>query len=166
MLKSTASSIASPLAKLFSCSILTGKFPTIWKIASIVPIPKSGHKNGPSNYRPISLLSIFSKLLEKIVYSRLWEDLVHGSSISECQWGFQKHKSTTTALLSTTQELFLCLCTFHSIVNGLVYLPNETFLPPAVTVTSRRNGNPHAYRVPHAHLNGLYFSFVCNTIRI
>ena len=56
MLKSTASSIASPLAKLFSCSILTGKFPTIWKIASIVPIPKSGHKNDPSNYRPISLL--------------------------------------------------------------------------------------------------------------
>ena len=106
MLKSTASSIASPLAKLFSCSILTGKFPTIWKIASIVPIPKSGHKNDPSNYRPISLLSIVSKLLEKIVYSRLWEDLVHGSSISECQWGFQKHKSTTTALLSTTHEWF------------------------------------------------------------
>ena len=63
------------------------------------------------------------------------------------------------------RRLFLCLCTFHSIVNGLVYLPNETFLPPAVTVTSRRNGNPHAYRVPHAHLNGLYFSFVCITIR-
>ena len=60
----------------------------------------------------------------------------------------------------------MCLCTFHSIVNGLVYLPNETFLPPAVTVTSRRNGNPHAYRVPHAHLNGLYFSFVCITIRL
>ena len=71
-----------------------------------MPIPKSGHKNDPSNYRPISLLSIVSKLLEKIVYSRLWEDLVHGSSISECQWGFQKHKSTTTALLSTTHEWF------------------------------------------------------------
>ena len=64
------------------------------------------------------------------------------------------------------RRLFLCLCTFHSIVNGLVYLPNETFLPPAVTVTSRRNGNPHAYRVPHAHLNGLYFSFVCITITL
>ena len=51
-------------------------------------------------------------------------------------------------------------------MNGLVYLPNETFLPPAATVTFRRNGNPHAYRVPHAHLNGLYFSFVCNTIRL
>ena len=40
------------------------------------------------------------------------------------------------------RRLFLCLCTFHSFVNGLVYLPNETFLPPAVTVTSRQNGYP------------------------
>ena len=62
-------------------------------------------------------------------------------------------------------RLFFCLCTFHRIVNGLVCVPNETFLPPAVTVTSRRNGNPHAYRVSHAHLNGLYFSFLRNTIR-
>ena len=104
MLKATASSIASPLAKLFSLSLTTGKFPKMWKIASIVPIPKLGNKSDPSNYRPVSLLSIVSKILEKIVYSLLWDHLLDTAPISDCQWGFQKGKSTTTALLSTTHE--------------------------------------------------------------
>ena len=97
-------SIASPLAKLFSLSLSTRKFPKMWKIASVVPIPKSKNKNDPSNYRPMSLLSVVSKLLEKIAYSVLWEHLFDHSPISDCQWDFQKHKSITTALLFTTQE--------------------------------------------------------------
>ena len=104
MLKATASSIASPLAKLFSLSLTTGKFPKAWKFASIVPIPKSKNKSDPSNKRPISLLSIVSKLLENVVYSLLWEHLLEHAPISDCQWGFQKGKSTTTALLFTTHE--------------------------------------------------------------
>ena len=66
------------------------------------------------------------------------------------------------------RRLFLCLCTFYSIVNKLVSFPTETVLPPtsAGTSTSSRNYNPSAYRVPHAHLNGLKFSFFANTVRI
>ena len=101
MLKATASSIASPLAKLFNLSLTTGKFPQMRKTASIVPIPKSGDKSDPSNYRPVSLLSIVSKLLEKIVYSFLWNHLTEHAPISDC---FQKGKSTTTALLSTIHD--------------------------------------------------------------
>ena len=104
MLKATAGSIASPLAKLFNLSLTTGKFPQMWKTASIVLIPKSGDKSDPSNYRPVSLLSIVSKLLEKIVYSLLWDHLTEHAPISACQWGFQKGKSTTTALLSTIHD--------------------------------------------------------------
>ena len=104
MLKSTANSIASQLAKLFSLLLSTGKFPKILKIASVVPVPKSDNTNYPSNYRPISLLSVVSKLLERIVYSS--NTLLDHSPISGCQWGFQKQKSTTTALLSTTHEWF------------------------------------------------------------
>ena len=104
MLKATAKSIAPPLAQLFNLSLASGKFPEMWKIASIVPIPKSGDKSDPSNYRPISLLSIVSKLLEKIVYAILWDHLLEHSPISDRQWGFQRGKSTTTALLSATHD--------------------------------------------------------------
>ena len=100
MLKATAGSIASPLSKLFNLSLTTGKFPQMRKTASIIPIPKSGDS---SYYRPVSLLSIV-KLLEKIVYYLLWDHLTEHSLISDCQWGFQKEKSITTALLSTIHD--------------------------------------------------------------
>ena len=106
MLKATATSIASPLAKLFSLSLRTGKFPKLWKLAHVVPIPKADNKSDPSNYRPVSLLSIVSKILEKIVYTRLWEHIVEHAPLSDCQWGFQKQRSTTTALLFTTHEWY------------------------------------------------------------
>ena len=109
MLKATATSIASSLAKLFSLSLATGKFPKMWKLANIVPIPKANRKSDPSNYRPVSLLSIVSKLLEKIVFSLLTDHLLEHAPISDCQWGFQKGKSTTTSLLYTTQEWYTLL---------------------------------------------------------
>ena len=66
MLKATASSIAPSLTKLFNISISNGQFPTPWKVAHVVPIPKSpSNKCSPSGYRPIFLLSILSELLEK-----------------------------------------------------------------------------------------------------
>ena len=78
----------------------------MWKLANVVPIPKSDNKTDPLNYRPVSLLSIVSKILEKIVYPRLWEHIVEYAPISDCQWGFQKQWSTTTALLFATHEWY------------------------------------------------------------
>ena len=69
MLKATANSIASSLAKLFTLSLSKGKFPTMLKKANIVPILKSSSISHPSDYRPVSLLYIVSKLLEKLVHS-------------------------------------------------------------------------------------------------
>ena len=66
MLKMTASSITPVLTKLFNLSIATGTVPTAWKISTVVPVPKcSANTSDPSNYRPISLLSICDKLLER-----------------------------------------------------------------------------------------------------
>ena len=65
MLKATADSIAPPLTNLFILSISNGIFPKSWKEARIAPIHKLKTKHSPSGYRPISLLSILSKLLEK-----------------------------------------------------------------------------------------------------
>ena len=68
MLKSTACSIAPSLTKLFNLSLTTGTLPSQWKKSLIVPIPKSQELSSPSNYRPISLLPIISKILECLIY--------------------------------------------------------------------------------------------------
>ena len=63
--------IADVLVHIFNQSFLTGIFPDPYKIAKVIPIYKSGDKHDPNNYRPISLLTAFSKILKKLVYKRL-----------------------------------------------------------------------------------------------
>ena len=79
-------------------------FPSDWKFARVVPIPKGGDHQSPSNYRPISILPIISKLLEKHVHNLLYQHLSNNCLLSPNQWGFTEGKSTTTALLSFTHE--------------------------------------------------------------
>ena len=104
MLKATATSIAYPITILFNKSIRSGTFPTCWKDSLVVPIPKSNNHSSPNNYRPVSLLSILSKLLEKHVHGVLFHYLEETQPISNYQWGFQAGKSTATALIETTHR--------------------------------------------------------------
>ena len=69
MLKGTVQSISPILAGLFNKMIQHGKIPSVWKTSNIVPIPKGSNSTSPSNYRPISLLSVVSKVLDKIIYN-------------------------------------------------------------------------------------------------
>jgi len=65
MLKATAHSTVPSLTQLFNISITTGKIPGKWKLSAVVPIPKTpGGSSDPREYRPISLLSVISKVLE------------------------------------------------------------------------------------------------------
>ena len=107
MLKGTAESITPSLTHMFNMSIKAARVPTAWKISSVVPIPKTTDQtDNPSQYRPISLLSLVSKLLEKHIYKLLWKHLVEKGLISENQWGFTPGKSTVTALLSTFNSVY------------------------------------------------------------
>ena len=63
MLKETATSITAMITTIFNMSISMGVLPDQWKKSLVVPIPKSGDSSNPANYRPISLSSIVSKLL-------------------------------------------------------------------------------------------------------
>lgn len=95
MLKNTSYSVSPSLCKLFNRSLSTGCFPAEWKISNITPVFKSGDKGSVSNYRPISLLSIPSKILERIVHRRLLHHLITNSIISPKQFGFRPGSSNS-----------------------------------------------------------------------
>ena len=71
LIKETITLISSPLTHFFNLSISSGTVPMELKIACVVPLFKAGDKSIFSNYRPISVLPAFSKILEKLVYNRL-----------------------------------------------------------------------------------------------
>ena len=89
-------------AIVFLCnlSISSGEVPTVMKMANVCPIYKSGDKSLISNYRPISLLTSLSKILEKIMNTRLLHYLEKNGILSNNQFGFRKNRSTEDAVTS------------------------------------------------------------------
>ncbi len=98
--------IAFYLTCIINTSIVTGVFPTSWKHALVVPLFKSGNSNDMNNYRPIYLLPILSKILEKIVADQLIQFLECNNLLSITQHGFRPRLSTETALTVITDKLF------------------------------------------------------------
>lgn len=94
--------VTKPITYLCNMSLQQGVFPDICKTSIVCPIYKSGDKCDPSNYRPISLLSTISKILEKLVNKRLVSFLEKNNLISEQQFGFRAKKSAEDAVLKLT----------------------------------------------------------------
>ena len=94
-----------PLCKIINTSFNSGMFPDALKIVKVVPIYKRGPDSDVNNYRPISLLSIFDKIIEKIMHSRLYEFLENNDILFENQFGFRKYKSTIHALIQITEQI-------------------------------------------------------------
>jgi exonuclease III len=94
LIKKCILSICEPLRHIFNLSFTTGIVPKQFKVAKIIPIFKSGDKNSIDNYRPISLLCSFSKILEKLMANRLTEYIVDNNILSNSQFGFRKGHST------------------------------------------------------------------------
>ena len=105
ILKLLKNDISAQLFDIFNVSFSTGVFPTILKIAKVVPIHKKQSKLAYSNYRPISLLSNLEKILEKLMYSRIFKFLNDSNSIYPLQFGFRQKYSTTHALISLTEDI-------------------------------------------------------------
>ena len=99
LLKQCASALYIPLHHLFSLSIFNHAIPSEWKHHSITPIFKSGERTSVNNYRPVSLLCIASKVLERLIYNYLCKFIISNDIISQFQFGFLKHRSTTQQLL-------------------------------------------------------------------
>ena len=99
LLQKIITSISVPLTHIFSTSFSMGIVPQQLKTAKVIPVFKSGWKDSMDNYRPISLLSCFSKILEKIVCSRLTSFLDTNNLITSSQYGFRKNHSTVHPLV-------------------------------------------------------------------
>ena len=97
--------IKKPLLKIFNDSLLLGIFPQSMKIAKMTPFYKSGKKNLMTNYRPISVLSCFSKILERIMYNRLYSCLNDNSLFFQKQFGFREGHSTNHALIELIDSI-------------------------------------------------------------
>ena len=98
LLKEAGASIVSPLTKLINLSLSSSKVPSLWKKANIIPIHKKGDKDQTNNYRPISLLSITSKILERIVFKHLYNFLHTNKLLTKFQSGFITGDSTINQL--------------------------------------------------------------------
>ena len=98
MLKLSAQYITPVLTNLCNQSIQTNTFPSAWKQARVIPLFKKGSRQDPSNYRPISILPILSKLLERHVFNFLYEFLTINDLLSSRQSGFRKLHSCETTL--------------------------------------------------------------------
>ena len=94
------------LAKVITSSFNDGIFPQQLKIARVIPIFKGGSKHDVSNYRPISLLDVFSKIYEKLMHNRVVEFMENNKSFHDMQYGFRTGRSCEHALL-TAQNCIL-----------------------------------------------------------
>ena len=97
-LKSVLVYLLPVLVYLINISMEKGMFPSALKIAKVVPLHKGGVKTDISNWRPISILPIYSKVYEKIVHHRLYEYLMKIGVLHDGQFGFRKGHSTTQAV--------------------------------------------------------------------
>ena len=98
LLKEIIDPLASVLVDVFNKSMATGRFPEIMKLAEVVPLYKSKEHYLENNYRPISLLMTMSKILEKIVYTRVYSFLQDTGQIYDNQYGFRANHSCEHAV--------------------------------------------------------------------
>lgn len=98
LLKQCIGFIAEPLSNIFNDCLQNGIFPDALKVAKIIPLFKKDDKKSMGNYRPISLLPAFSKILEKLIYNNICNFLTKNNILSENQNGFRKNRSTSSTI--------------------------------------------------------------------
>lgn len=105
IIKGNPQAFAFILSQAFNKIVDTGEYPICLKTARVVPIFKSGDVSDPCNYRPVSTLSVFSKILEKLLTARLFDFLKANNIIYKFQYGFRKQCGTMTAITELVDDL-------------------------------------------------------------
>ena len=105
LLKDIVDLIITPLCHIINLSFSTGIFPDVLKVSKVVAIHKGGSTQEVNNFRPISLLSIFDKIIEKLMHKRMYEFFEEHDILYKFQFGFRKKMSTAHSLVEITEEI-------------------------------------------------------------
>ena len=116
LLKKIIGGIIIPLVYIFNLSLSSGIFPSIMKISKVIPVYKKDDAILFSNYRPISILSCFSKILERLVYDRLYTFLTDNNLINDAQYGFRKFHSTEFAIVKLYDRVSSALAKHEHVI--------------------------------------------------
>lgn len=108
LIKTIKNFMIIPLTKLINECLKTGIFPDALKVACVIPVFKKGSKDDLSNYRPISLLPIISKIFEKAIKKQIVEYLENHNLFNKYQYGFREKLSTTDAIVKFTEHTLEC----------------------------------------------------------
>ena len=106
LVKDAADLICKPLVMIYNSSMESGVFPDLWKLARVTPIFKSGNKSDAKNYGPISIISVFARIFEKIVHDQLHNFLTINNILTPSQSAFRKLHSTVTSLVNSTDNWY------------------------------------------------------------
>ena len=136
MLRETSYSISSPLTSIFNLSIKSGIFPDGWKNSHIIPIPKhTSALSSPTGYRPIYLLPLISKVLERQIFNWLLDFCQTHNLLSDTQFSFRPGHSTESTLITSTNSwftqvdkgYFIC-ATFFDLTKAFDSVPHQPLL--------------------------------------
>ncbi len=106
LLKECAFSLAEPFCRLFEKSFMDGIFPSKWKISNIAPVFKKAFRHIKENYRPVSLLSCISKIMERIVFNTMYEYFKINGLLTERNSGFKEKDSTINQLIHLCHNIY------------------------------------------------------------
>ena len=107
ILKVACQFVSNPLAILLNKSVQSGIYPSKLKHAKIIPVFKNEDESDPNNYRPISLLSVFNRIFEKLMYKRVKSFIDKHEILSKSQYGFRENCSTEHALIDIINKIQL-----------------------------------------------------------
>jgi exonuclease III len=121
-LKRFIDQLSFPITLIFSRFLQIKRLPSLFKSATITPIFKGkGSRTDPSNYRPISVLPVLSKLFEKVIYRKLYHHVENENLLDSQQHGFRKHRSCATALSLFSHDILTHLDS-PNITAGIVFV--------------------------------------------
>ena len=143
MIQISGESIAKPLYLIFKNCLEASTFPTIWKKGNIIPVHKKNEKNLVKNYRPISLLPVFSKIFERLIFNSIYNYITINKLLSPLQSGFKPGDSCTNQLLSITHNIYSSFDHYNSLeVRGVFLDMSKAFDKVCIRHCSKASNIP------------------------